>query len=388
MLFLVDGTTVAAATERCTDGDGWTYFATNDDPEDYVFAIKKNGNTFSATVTIHDETLTETYVSTNGTSRGTFLIGRTWDVNILSGGIDPDYPVDVRFYVDMLEVEQAFTEASAFLLTALSGSNLTPLTFFKHPDSAFDPATMMTGGDFNFTPSNTWAFGTTSPFSPSGTSNSVAYYELTGITSFSGGSGGFSINDGSPTLLPVELISFTARAVDDKFVQLDWTTATEINNDRFEVQRSFDGLSFTTIGIVQGNGNSSQPISYRLNDNEPQRGVNYYRLKQIDYDETFEFSRIVSAVINSDVSLFSVANIRPNPASDKLHIDIRSSGKADLNLTFVNNLGQPVKKSSSILQGSGKETLVIDIQDLPAGVYHVQISGQLKTELHRIIVVK
>ena len=92
--------------------------------------------------------------------------------------------------------------------------------------------------------------------------------------------------------LPVELTSFEAVRVDDN-VRLEWTTASELNNDYFEVLKSYDGEAFFIIGYVDGHGTSSEVIDYSYTDSEPKRA--YYRLRQLDYDGQFEYSDVVAA---------------------------------------------------------------------------------------------
>lgn len=100
-----------------------------------------------------------------------------------------------------------------------------------------------------------------------------------------------------PVALPVELMSFTASSTDDKYVQLDWATALEVNNDYFSVERSGNGFEWESIAQVSGMGNSTVKNSYSYVDDNPESGANYYRLKQHDYDGAFEYSPIVSATV-------------------------------------------------------------------------------------------
>ena len=89
--------------------------------------------------------------------------------------------------------------------------------------------------------------------------------------------------------LPVKLANFTAKKI-DKTVQLSWQTATESNSDHFEIERSKTGNTFEKIGEVNAAGNSNQLLNYQFIDNDPNKGVNTYRLKQIDKDNKFEYS--------------------------------------------------------------------------------------------------
>lgn len=94
------------------------------------------------------------------------------------------------------------------------------------------------------------------------------------------------------TPLPVELISFSGENKGEENLLL-WSTASEINNDHFDVERSSDGESFRLLGKVPGNGNSTTELDYSFTDGHPDAGENYYRLKQVDYDGTYKYSDII-----------------------------------------------------------------------------------------------
>lgn len=120
--------------------------------------------------------------------------------------------------------------------------------------------------------------------------------------------------------LPVELVFFTAENQNTN-VELEWQTASEFNNDFFEVQRSFDGEAFEVIGIVEGNGTVNQLISYGFTDYSPLAGETYYRLRQVDYNGDYEYSPIAK-VNREEVSDLTLV---PNPTSDQA-IYLRLSG--------------------------------------------------------------
>lgn len=111
-------------------------------------------------------------------------------------------------------------------------------------------------------------------------------------TSFQGIVDAFLVKFGSGTILPVELISF-AGWNEGKNNLLNWTTASEINCDYFNIEQSIDGDQFKTIGTIKGAGNSVQTISYSFVDSNPVYGINYYRLRQVDYDGGFNYSQII-----------------------------------------------------------------------------------------------
>lgn len=110
--------------------------------------------------------------------------------------------------------------------------------------------------------------------------------------------------------LPVELISFSAEQTGSS-VSLAWTTATELNNDYFTVERSTDGTGYEQIAKVKGAGNSSQEIQYSTSDEKPVEGVNYYRLKQTDFNGRYEYSPVVAVPV-SHAGEFAVF---PNPGT-------------------------------------------------------------------------
>ena len=197
----------------------------------------------------------------------------------------------------------------------------------------------------------------------------------TGVTNSSGvdgGSGGDNTN-GSVTLdfslaLPVELVQFTALSQKGQ-VELKWKTATELNNAGFDIQHSADGRNWKTLAFVPGAGTVQEEQSYRYIDEHPLPGLNYYRLKQIDFDGQFENSKIVSVDVswkNKGLRLY------PNPATDAatLILETAYSGKAILNL--YNPLGQPVMtKYLSLERGAFQAD--IKLGEFPGGVYLLEV---------------
>jgi hypothetical protein len=113
--------------------------------------------------------------------------------------------------------------------------------------------------------------------------------------------------------LPIELLNFTADVV-DKSVLLQWQTASETNNELFEIERSTDGLNFKKINSLPSKsvgGNSLQKLSYSMVDLQPESGINYYRLKQVDFNGSFKYHKIVSVSLNKSNEV--AFNIFPNP---------------------------------------------------------------------------
>ena len=127
---------------------------------------------------------------------------------------------------------------------------------------------------------------------------------------------------GNGMALPVELVDFSA-GITNQNVTLKWSTATEINNEGFIIQRSVDGKSFNDIGYVKGHGDSDELISYSFKDLAPPSGLIYYRLKQVDFDGAFEFSSIeVVEIVKKLKETFSVF---PNPIQGT-SIELKTEG--------------------------------------------------------------
>ncbi|TRX59137.1 hypothetical protein FNH22_11480 [Fulvivirga sp. M361] len=121
-----------------------------------------------------------------------------------------------------------------------------------------------------------------------------------------------------PPVLPVELISFDATMQEEEIV-LSWTTASELNNDYFEIQRSENGIDFHMIGSMDGSGTTQQMTHYSFTDGSPFRGANYYRLKQYDLDGAFEYSAPVVRFFDAEHKDLTV---HPNPAIGQLHLSL------------------------------------------------------------------
>ncbi|MEJ8758528.1 T9SS type A sorting domain-containing protein [Pontibacter sp. H259] len=115
---------------------------------------------------------------------------------------------------------------------------------------------------------------------------------------------------GPITPLPVELTSFEGIATESG-ISLEWETASEINNSHFDVERSGDGTTFESIGRIRGHGSTSVTSNYSLTDKDPKKGVNYYRLKQVDFDNTTSYSKAIT--VKWEVGDAMKISLVPNP---------------------------------------------------------------------------
>ena len=178
----------------------------------------------------------------------------------------------------------------------------------------------------------------------------------------------FKILSGGSTVLPVELLSFTARAA-NKTAFLEWATASERNNDRFDVERSNDGVTFTKIGSVKGNGNSSVALKYDFTDVNVVKGINYYRLRQIDFDGKTSLSKIESVYFEGRIAGIS---INGNPISDALNYTI-ASDEAVSGTLQISTIDGVLLRNESINLQAGLHTFSINTTTLPAGVYLLRL---------------
>lgn len=150
--------------------------------------------------------------------------------------------------------------------------------------------------------------------------------------------------------LPVKLVYLKANPIDNSFIQLSWLTAVEINNKGFEVKRSEDGISFTTIGWVDGNGNTTEPKPYSFDDKDVAANTTYYyKLQQVDFDGKSEETNIVTARITSGEQ-FTVSDFIPNPTNNSSKLSVFTSSTTTVQVKFYTQLGQELSKESFNLE--------------------------------------
>lgn len=165
--------------------------------------------------------------------------------------------------------------------------------------------------------------------------------------------------------LPVELITFSGKNIGNQN-HLEWQTASELNNDYFTIERSADGVYFYEIGRVDGSGTTHTTSDYSLIDSQPLSGMNYYRLKQTDFDGTSKYSGMVS--IASSGSDGFVYNVRPNPTNGGIQFDMLSPQNGSMSIEVIDYLGRIVKQEN-INVSMGMNTLNSELNELSKGIY-------------------
>jgi hypothetical protein len=163
--------------------------------------------------------------------------------------------------------------------------------------------------------------------------------------------------------LPIELIAFDAQTTEGSKTQLTWATGSERNSHSFDIERSQDGKTFTRIGNVKAQGKAA---NYSFVDNSPLNNTSYYRLKSIDNDQSFEYSKIISIQNKSAKGKLSVY---PNPVSKLLTLE-NTEGS---DFQILNLLGQQVMSGKAPFGGLGAE---LDVSALPQGSYFLKVGTE------------
>jgi hypothetical protein len=176
----------------------------------------------------------------------------------------------------------------------------------------------------------------------------------------------------SGQLVPVELASFTA-AADYGVVELSWMTATETNNQGFEVQRS-NGGEFETIAFVNGNGTTTQTQVYSYTDRSVNVGPYSYRLKQVDFDGTFEYSGVVEVDVPAP-AVFAMDQNYPNPFNPSTNLAFRLAVDSKVSMKVFNVLGQEVANLLNTNMAAGSHNINFDASSLNSGVYLYRIEA-------------
>lgn len=176
------------------------------------------------------------------------------------------------------------------------------------------------------------------------------------------------ISVAATNLLPLTLLDFTGVQKND-VVELTWTTVSEVNTSGFIIQRRNSGeYDFKDIGTLAASGNSTTPLHYGFTDDEPEGGMNYYRLKQLDADGNFTFSPIINVNYGgSDNDLL----LYPNPVSD--HISVQSnkiSNATSLAVHIYDNFGREIQLPLLV---NGEYAFTFSTQHIPPGIYTVTL---------------
>jgi len=183
-----------------------------------------------------------------------------------------------------------------------------------------------------------------------------------------------SINGSTP--LPVELVQFDA-ACKNEIAILTWSTASEINNDYFTIERSTDAVNFEAIGEVNGNGNSSTLTNYKWSDENPINGIAYYRLKQTDFNGAVEYHGIITITCEQSKGI----RIYPNPFKNSFTVQLSKNTTYPVKVEVLDYLGRKVHTQIII---SARTEILLDEQ-ISEGTYFVKVFNDTTQVFKRIV---
>ncbi|HEX7358558.1 MAG TPA: T9SS type A sorting domain-containing protein, partial [Ignavibacteriaceae bacterium] len=191
--------------------------------------------------------------------------------------------------------------------------------------------------------------------------------------------------------LPVELTSFSAN-VNNSNVNLNWSTATETNNSGFQIERSIVGGSYQVIGFVAGYGTTTETKNYSFVDQNVPAGNYTYRLKQVDFNGTFEYSNTIEVEVIG-LKEFTLAQNYPNPFNPSTTINFSLAVDSKVSLKIFNVLGQEVATLINSQMSAGSQKVSFNASTLNSGVYFYRIDadgvdGQKFSSVKKMILTK
>ncbi len=320
-------------------------------------------------------------VGTTGTGAANAFGGNAFDVATAASAI-----ADNKFFTFTINITAAqdfsLSSFSAFNLRrsstgptqlliqySLDGTNFTDITLINPIGSTTTAAGNAQGTiDLStFTALQNITLGTTVTFRfvPFGASGA------TGTFYFNNAGTGEDFQLNGAVVLPIELSYFNATATANNQVALAWGTASEENNDYMAVERSQDGQKFFEIGRVKGAGTTVEAQAYSFIDAAPKAGVNYYRLRQVDFDGTVEYHKVVAVTVKGAAGV----TVYPTLVNSELNVVLEGTA----NISVMNITGQVVK------QVKGADFTTIDVAELATGTYFLMIESNNAVEAVRFV---
>jgi hypothetical protein len=182
----------------------------------------------------------------------------------------------------------------------------------------------------------------------------------------------------------VKLIGLNADPIDNSYIRVSWATASEQDNKGFEVMRSVDGVNFTNIGWVDGNGTTTDQHNYLYNDKTVQPNVvYYYRLNQVDVDGRGTLTYIVDAQITDGPNI-TVSDLIPNPTTGKTRLVINTTDAQSVSVKFYDILGKLIMSNDEQI-AYGTNTIDFDMSSLADATYTAIIKIGSNTYSKKIV---
>jgi hypothetical protein len=188
-------------------------------------------------------------------------------------------------------------------------------------------------------------------------------------------------------VVPVELSSFRA-SVNDNDVTLFWQTATELNNSGFDIERAIVNEEWEPIGFVTGNGTSTEIHNYSFDDNDLPAGTYNYRIKQIDYNGTFEYFELEQVVEIGSPNDFALRQNYPNPFNPSTTIEFVIPEKSNVTLTVFNSIGEEVSTLVNDKKEAGSYVVTFDAKRFTSGIYYYKLQTENFVQTRKMILLR
>lgn len=187
----------------------------------------------------------------------------------------------------------------------------------------------------------------------------------------------FNISASNTVPLPVSLLDFHAYVLNNKAVELIWSTSSETNSDFYTIEKSYDGENFEFVAKVKAAGMSNEVLKYSTFDNSPINRTTYYRLKQTDFDGTYEY--IGQTAVKANNKGIEKLALYPNPASNQAEISIFSNNNTNTEIDIYDMSGKLIL-SDILMLNEGSNQFVMNIESFNKGMYFVILSNEFGTE--------
>jgi hypothetical protein len=361
-----DGGSIITLETGCTINrtNGFIRSETEDGSGRLAWSIPTNGTFTIPFGYDHSTYIPFTYQQTSG-STGLLEVGTYRTVNA-----NTPYPPTVTHVNDVNGVNNSSQTVDRFwniIAPGVATANMTFTYAAAESDATVSPRAQL------------WEPVSTGWFPPSGIQSNP-----TGNTTQAGGITAFNnwwTLSSAASPLPVELISFDLYKHSNS-VMLRWSTASEINNNYFTVERSSNGSEFQPIGMIDGAGNSSSVNHYEFEDKQPYSGINYYRLVQVDYDGTATNSEIKKVDFNKEL----IYTVFPNPAHPNATLAVTVPQSGEYMLTVYDIAGKMLYHENLTANEAG--VIILNTEQIfqTKGVYHLNISGFDENHNHKVLI--
>jgi Secretion system C-terminal sorting domain len=318
-----------------------------------------------------------------GMSCSVSTTGKTITVSVAPTGpsIPPTGPSTPTFcaFTDNIEITVTLSSTGSGTTITSSGGTVGTMTLAGGTGTGNLTLTAFATGN-----GITWTSGTSitlASFTLSGTSTGPITAGVSTYVELSGSGKSSNCSSGSITL-PLDIVTFEAQST-GKTTLLKWLTASEINMESFNIERSAEGKTFEKVGNVKSAGTSKG--AYAFTDEVPLSGVNYYRLKMINTDGSFTYSPVRSVVLAEGKT--TNVSVVPNPAKEQVYVKLNVQEAKTITLMLVDITGKTLMTERKTL-GSGFNELSLNLNNYPQGLYFLKIVDAQTTETHRLVIAK